>query len=308
MRFFLFFLIPFFLYSQAHVFVYHRFADPKHASTSTPLSELKKNFEYLKKENYKVITLAKLVEKIRKKEDINKTVALTIDDGYKSFYTHAYPLFKKYNYPFTLFVYAKATEKRYGDFMTWKEIKEVSELGEIALHSYSHPHLTKLSQEKVFEDTNLSKTLFEKRLGFSPTGYSYPYGEFNENVKKTVKSFSFSYIANQNSGVVTHTSDLYDIDRIALTEKVSLKRKLALRNLPIRHFHVTVENNHIVSISGESELKKVEIYITGHGWKWVNLKKKKLSYKPNLPLKNFRNRIIIRYNNAIISKLVTKEL
>lgn len=59
-----------------------------------------------------MVPLEKIIEKLKRKETIpSNWVALTIDDAYKSFYTQGLPLFKEYNYPFTLYVYVKATQK-----------------------------------------------------------------------------------------------------------------------------------------------------------------------------------------------------
>ena len=233
MKYFLLLCVSFFyLFADAHIFVYHRFGDDKHQSTNTTLKELEKEFQYFKNNNYKVVTTSKIIDKLNKKEEIpSNWVAFHIDDSYKSFYKNGLPLFKKYNYPFTLFVYVEATEKKYKDFMNWNEIKETSKYGEIALHSYAHPHLTKLSDEKIFNDTKKSYDIFEKKLGFKPKGYVYPYGEYDERVKNIIKKFNFDYIGNQNNGSINKNSDKYDLNRVALVGKVNLKEKLKYKTL-----------------------------------------------------------------------------
>ena len=195
MKYFLLLCLSYlYLNANAHIFVYHRFGDSKHESTNTSLQELEKEFEYFKANNYKVVTVSKIVEKLKNKEQIpNNWVAFTIDDAYKSFYQNGLELFKKYNYPFTLFVYVEATQKKYPDFMTWDEIKEASKYGEIELHSYSHKQLVKLTNEEIIKDTNLALEIFEKNLGFKPKAYSYPYGEYDERVKNEIKNFDFEY-------------------------------------------------------------------------------------------------------------------
>ena len=49
------------LQADAHIFVYHRFVDNRHPSTSTSLSELGKEFNYFKNNSYKVVKLETLV-------------------------------------------------------------------------------------------------------------------------------------------------------------------------------------------------------------------------------------------------------
>ena len=181
--FFTLYLLAVTLAANAHIFVYHRFGDPKHASTNISLEKLKTDFTYLKNNGYTVIPLKKLTELILKNQEIpNKSVVLTIDDNYKSFYQNGLPIFKEFNYPFTLFVYTQATQDSYGDFMTWDALKETSKYGELGLHSHTHAHLTTLTNEVIKKDTNKSLHLFQKALGFKPNSYVYPFGEFDQKV------------------------------------------------------------------------------------------------------------------------------
>ena len=230
--FLLLFIFSFYLQANGNIFVYHRFGDERHQSTNTTLQELEKEFEYFNTNNYKVVTVSQIAQKIKNGEDIPENwVAFSIDDAYKSFYTNALNIFKKYNYPFTLFVYVESTQKKYPDFMTWEEIKETSKYGEIALHSYGHKHLTKLSNEEIFDDTKKAYDMFVEKLGFKPLGYTYPFGEYDERVKDVIKKFDFEYIANQNNGSVNSKSDIFDINRVALVGDVNLKEKLKYKTL-----------------------------------------------------------------------------
>ncbi|QCT93792.1 polysaccharide deacetylase [Caminibacter mediatlanticus TB-2] len=308
MKKFLFFLFPLFLFAGAHIFVLHRIDDFRYPSTNTSSKELKKYFDYLKENKYKVVKLSTLIKMIKNKEDINKIVVFTIDDNYKSFYKNGLPLFKKYNFPFTLFVYTKATTQKWGDFMRWNEVKECAKYGELGVHSYAHPHLAKLSNEEITNDTKKAISEFKKYIGFVPNIYSYPYGEYNERVKKIIKKF-FSYIVNQNPGAIDLTTPLDDIDRIALTGKVNIEKKLKLKRLHLKKLVIKRDKNRIIEISGElkESLPYVNIYITKHGWKGIRVKNKKFIYYPNFELKKYRNRVIIRYNYKIISKLILKE-
>ena len=180
-RFLLAFLLVFVsvptLEADAIVFVYHRFNDTKHQSTSISNKKLRADFQYLKDNGYSVVKLSELAEILKSRRPIPpKTVALTIDDGYRSFYTNGLPIFKEFGYPFTLYVYTKATEKKYRDYMTWDELKETTSYGELGLHSFDHPHLTYLGNEQIVDDTKKASQLFEKRMGFHPASYAYRYG------------------------------------------------------------------------------------------------------------------------------------
>ncbi|WP_419777208.1 polysaccharide deacetylase family protein [Malaciobacter marinus] len=303
----------YYLSANAHVFVYHRFGDSKHASTNTTLKELEKEFTYFKDNGYEVVKLSQIIEKVKNKEKIpDNWVALTIDDSYKSFYKNGLPIFKKYNYPFSLYVYVEATQKGYGDFMTWDELKDASKYGEIGLHSYSHPHLTKISKQKVFNDTKKSFEVFEEKLGFKPKSYAYPYGEYNEQIKNTLKEFKFDYILNQSIGTINKNSDVYDINRIALVGKVNLEQKLRYKTLeaqwlePLKYPKDGVLKR--VHARVDSKIKTIKLYITGFGWQDVKVNNGIIDIKLNLKLKNSRTRVILSPDYfTVANKIIIKD-
>jgi len=315
-RFFLylFFIIynlsPITIKADAHIFVYHRFDDKRFPSTNTSLKELKKEFEFFKKNNYKIIPLERLIDSIKTKKNIpDNWIVLTIDDGYRSFYKNALWLFKKYNYSFTLFISTKPSQEGWRDYMNWDEIKECAKYGEIALHSHSHPHLTHLSDEEIRMDTKKALEIFKKRLKKFPKYYAYPYGEYNERVKNIIKSFGFEAICNQNIGAVNKDSDIYDLDRIALTGKVNIEKKLKLKRLHLKYLKIQRKNNKIIKIFGEllDNVPYINIYLTDFGWKYhIKIKNHQFTFYPNFELKKFRNRVIIRYNYKIFSKMIIK--
>jgi len=305
----IYFLFSVLVFADAHIFVLHRIDDFRHPYTNTSSKELKTYFDYLKKHQYNVITLSELVAKIKNKKDIDKDVVFCIDDSYKSFYKNGLPLFKKYHFPFTLFVYVKATTKKWGDFMSWKQVKECAKYGELGVHSFAHPHLPLLSNKQIEEDTKKAINAFKKYLGYVPDMYAYPYGEYNERVKKIISKY-FKIIANQNPGAVDLTTPIDDLDRIALTGKVNIAKKLKLTRLHLKSLQIKRDKNKILQISGEIKdiVPFVNIYLTGYGWKYhIKVKDNKFSFSLNFTLKRFRNRVIIRYNYKIISKLILKE-
>ncbi len=310
--FLLLFIFSFYLQANGNIFVYHRFGDERHQSTNTTLQELEKEFEYFKINNYKVVTVSQIAQKIKNGEDIPENwVAFSIDDAYKSFYTNALNIFKKYNYPFTLFVYVESTQKKYPDFMTWEEIKETSKYGEIALHSYGHKHLTKLSNEEIFDDTKKAYDMFVEKLGFKPLGYTYPFGEYDERVKDVIKKFDFEYIANQNNGSVNSKSDIFDINRVALVGDVNLKEKLKYKTLEAnwiepKEYPKDGILKH-VKVQVDPSIKNAKLFISTYGWQDIKVKNGIIDVKLNKKLNLNRNRVAISTDYYTISnKLLIK--
>jgi peptidoglycan/xylan/chitin deacetylase (PgdA/CDA1 family) len=313
MRFFLLLCVcVLYLKADAHIFLYHRFNDDRYPSTSVSNDELRKQFQYLKDNGYEIVPLEKIVKKIADNEKMpNNWIALTIDDGYKSFLQNGLEIFKEFGYPFTLFVYAEAAEKKYPDFMSWSELKSLlQENGSLEFHSYSHTRQTKLDEEKLKNDFQKGLTLFEKHLGIAPKYFSYPYGEFDDNVRKTAKTFGFEAIFNQNSGAIDSKSDIYDLPRSALTSGGDIKRLLKQKTLqaewisPLSFPKDGILSN--VRIATADNALNAKLYITGEGWIDVSLNKGVLNKDLNIKLTNQRTRLILKIGDKTSTKLLVK--
>ncbi|HOY24781.1 MAG TPA: polysaccharide deacetylase family protein, partial [Cellvibrio sp.] len=72
------------------------------ASTSISPERFIAQMDYLAKNNFNVVPLAELTEKLKRGDALpDKTVAITFDDSYADVYTSAYPILKKRGWPFT---------------------------------------------------------------------------------------------------------------------------------------------------------------------------------------------------------------
>lgn len=300
------------LFADAHIFVFHRFGDPLHAATNTSVETLKTEFEYLKKNGYHVIPLSRLAKALRDKEPIDDSwVVLTIDDSYKSFYEHGLPLFKAYGYPFTLFVYVEATDKGYGDFMTWDQVREAAKYGEIGLHGYGHRHEAHLAPYMLKDDTDRGLRSFAKELRTVPRYYAYPYGEYNADVKAGIASYGFELILNQTSGAITENSDPHDLDRIALTGENLIEEKLRIERLdaewiaPLRW----PDGGRIKEIHAKiaPEYKTAQLYVTGYGWHDIAVKNGTIAEKTDLRLTDPRTRLFLKVGQKQNGIILVKE-
>lgn len=305
MKIFLSLLIPLFLFADAHIFVMHRINDTRYPSTDTSTKELVKYFTYINKHHYKAVKLSVLIKMVHEKKNINKIVVFTIDDTFESFFKNGLQIFRKYHIPFTLFVYTQATNEHFGDYMTWKQVRECKKYGELGVHSYAHPHLPMLSDKQIIQDTKHAIKLFKKHIGYVPDMYAYPYGEYNNRVKKIIHKY-FKIIANQNVGSITLNTPIDDLDRIALTGKVNIGQKLKLTHLHVKNLKIIQYKNVIKKISGYINLPYVNIYITTLGYKGIKVKHGFFSYTPNFKLKKYRNRVVIRYRDALMSKFFVR--
>jgi peptidoglycan/xylan/chitin deacetylase (PgdA/CDA1 family) len=133
--------------------------------------------------------------------------------------------------------------------MTWNQIKEVdaSNLVTIGNHSHSHEYLVDWEDDKVKYDLETSIKIFKKELGHSTTIFSYPFGEYSNNLKKIVQDLNFKYAFGQHSGVIDQTKNLLELPRFPINEKYGeLKRfKSILSTLPFPYENITPEDRYL---------------------------------------------------------------
>ncbi len=77
----------------------------------------------LKSEGYSFISLDRLHEILQNNETVEKHAVFTLDDGYKDNYDYAYPIFKKYKIPFTIYITTSFPEKN--AILWWYEIEDL---------------------------------------------------------------------------------------------------------------------------------------------------------------------------------------
>jgi peptidoglycan/xylan/chitin deacetylase (PgdA/CDA1 family) len=209
------------------ILLYHKFNEPHSPTTSIPIELFEKHLRFLKDNNYNVITPLEFYDMLQGEKPVPlKTVLITIDDGYRSVYTEAYPLLKKYKFPFLVFLYMEAVT-RYPDFMTKEQIQELIEDKKVFLgnHSYSHarfarwPEGLKNKEEYINwikADHERSINAFRRLTGHKPLFFAYPYGEYNKEYYDIIKSSGYLLAFTQDPVPVNQNTNPYLVSRFAL--------------------------------------------------------------------------------------------
>ena len=231
---------------QANVFVYHRFGDRRYPSTNISLATFAAQLQLLKEEHYTVLPLGEIVRRLRRGEALpQRCAALTVDDAFKTFWTGAMPLLRKYGFPITLFVSTDAVD---GDsYMSWRELRHlVAEGVEIGNHTAAHPYLLDRKkgespaawQLRVRRQIITAQRRIEKELGVTPKLFAYPYGEFDPAVEKIVAGLGFAGAVGQQSGVIAPGEDLYALPRFPMggpyATSQGFRAKLHMKHLPVQ--------------------------------------------------------------------------
>ena len=148
----------------------------------------------------------------------------------RSFYTEAWPYLKENKIPFILFVSTEPVGKR--GYMTWKQIKEIesNDFSIIGHHSHTHEYLIDVSNEKFILDIETANKIFLRELGYVPSLFSYPFGEYSKFMRDYI-SKNFKYAFGQHSGVIDLNKNKFELPRFPINEKYGeLKRFSSIVN------------------------------------------------------------------------------
>lgn len=148
--------------------------------------------EYLKSSGYTTITVKQLIDALITHQSLlPKSIAITLDDGYKDVYDYAYPVFKKYNITANLMIATGLLEG--GSYISWSQLQDMYSSGLIYVtdHTWSHYAINNGSNDKIKYEIEIAKKQLENRLGQSVNIFTYPYGAFNNNAINILKQDGF---------------------------------------------------------------------------------------------------------------------
>jgi peptidoglycan/xylan/chitin deacetylase (PgdA/CDA1 family) len=234
--------------------MYHRFDEMKYPSTNIEMKIFKQQMKIIKDTSYKFFDPGELENtfNLHKKE---KTILITIDDGFMSFYEKAWPYLKEQKIPFILFVSTEAVGKR--GYMNWDQIKEIEKEPNVYIgnHSYSHDYLINFSNDEFVKDIKKANKDFINNLGYNPIYFSYPFGEYSLKIKNYI-SQNFKFAFGQHSGVIDINKDKFELPRFPINEKYGdLKRFKFLINLyPLQYKSLLPEDKYVTKIKNPPEL------------------------------------------------------
>ncbi len=165
-----------------------------------------------------------------------KKILLTVDDAFQSFYDNAWPYLKKNQIPFVLFVSTEPVGNN--GYMNWDQINEIekSGFGVIGHHSHSHDYLIDKSEEVFLKDIEKSNLIFTEKLGYVPTLFSYPFGEYSEFMRNYIAQ-NFKIAFGQHSGIIDVNKNRFELPRFPINEKYGeIKRfKSIIKYYPLEY-------------------------------------------------------------------------
>jgi peptidoglycan/xylan/chitin deacetylase (PgdA/CDA1 family) len=217
---------------------YHQFSPPgvrvggKFIYTM-PQDVFEYEMKYLYDNHYNVVPLSDVVAFAKRQKVLPpNTVAITIDDGYKSPLVFAAPILKKYNFPWTFFVYPQFIgghpATNYRGAASWPELVELDKEGvDVECHSMTHPLLTKHGSKTpeqydawLTNETVTSKAVIEQHLGHPIKYFAYPFGDYNKAVEAKTISAGYEAIFTVANNPIHPGTNVYAMGRYIITTPV----------------------------------------------------------------------------------------
>jgi peptidoglycan/xylan/chitin deacetylase (PgdA/CDA1 family) len=191
------------------------------AWTVTPAA-LDAQLGYLSEKGYTTISLDQLLDGFSGKAGLPaKSIVITFDDGWKTQYTVALPLLKKYKQTATFYVVS--TYMGYGAYFDWDMTKALKDAGmTIAGHTLDHSDLVKTNATQLDKQLQDSKAAIEKNLGITVNHFAYPFGSYNDTVVAAVRRAGYRSATTINPVPVRGPVSAFLLPRMHATYKQTL--------------------------------------------------------------------------------------
>jgi len=178
------------------------------------LEKFKEHVEFVS-ENYNVLTMTEAFERFQKSELSEDTVVFTFDDGLKTALDAA-DILESHGARGTFYVISGLLgELHEGQrVLETSEVKELHDSGhEIGSHTVSHRHLTHYRSKHVGNEVIESKSVLEDLIGEEITSFSYPYGDYNDEVVEEVGKADYKNAVTIDMSSINSSDDCLELPR-----------------------------------------------------------------------------------------------
>lgn len=225
---------------QIPILMYHSISDQfegvhPYYKTKTSPSVFESHMRYLKRNEYRVLSLAQAATFLNgHKQIVDKSVVITFDDGFRDFLTDAAPVLSQFGYTATVFLPTAYITDRGSDFkgtecLKWDDVGQLMRHGfSFGSHTITHPVLTAMSKAEVEREINTSKWIIESRTGKEVTSFSYPYAYpdrkcISDFLCRTLKKAGYKIGVTTRIGRASHGDMPFMLKRIPVNDSDDLK-------------------------------------------------------------------------------------
>jgi peptidoglycan/xylan/chitin deacetylase (PgdA/CDA1 family) len=180
---------------RLRILMYHAIDSSLRDRLAVTRERFAEQMEYLAGNNFQVLSLQDGVRELAAGRDLDRTVVLTFDDGYRNFLTTAAPILQEHRFTATLFVVTgrlggttqwNSTDKNCA-ILNHDELCELKSHGfHLGSHTVTHADLRTLDEAKLAQELSDSHTTIA-RLGETFIPFAYPGGTFTPRERDAVE-------------------------------------------------------------------------------------------------------------------------
>lgn len=210
--------------SQSHavVLVYKKIDEDSYNDDSMRLDLFEKHIRTLVEENYNVLPLSYIINRLKADKPLpSKAVAITFDGGFRSVYQKAVPLLERFGLPYTLFFPTNLIDRRISHRLSWDEIRSLQKTGLAGFGITGADNTPLVSGQDTTEikaELNRARSRFREILGVDPAFLSYPHGIFSKDSARTVEQSGFEAAFSNYPGVLYAGSNFYTLPRFLMND------------------------------------------------------------------------------------------
>jgi peptidoglycan/xylan/chitin deacetylase (PgdA/CDA1 family) len=212
------------------VLMYHQFIDGAATREIISVDKFREQVEWLRQEGYLTVTVTQLTEFMEGRAQLpNKTVAITIDDGWASALSAA-DILRANTSAATFYIISGVFD--HPEYMNKAQVKALSDNPSFEIGAHSHTHLmewindlSKLDTRVAVGEMLMSKRLVEEVIGKPVRSYAWPFGYVRSEMIPFTGTAGFTSTVHVNAmSMNTKGMSASDVRRVNIDGRCTLEQ------------------------------------------------------------------------------------
>ncbi|HSB61494.1 MAG TPA: polysaccharide deacetylase family protein [Vicinamibacteria bacterium] len=221
------------LRNTAVIVAFHRIherADPDDGLTIS-LRMFERHCRFFRR-HFRVVPLREIVERLERRQRLDRELAITFDDGYRDNFEVAAPVLERMSLPATFFVvsgWIGTDHVPWWDreravlhpWMSWDEVRALHRRGfEVGAHTRTHADLGGLSGDEARREIAGSRQELERAIGAPVELFAYPYGgaaHLSEANRDLVRAAGFRCCCSGLGGITPTGASPFHLPRVPIS-------------------------------------------------------------------------------------------